>query len=71
MTRPRVRLLYGAMAVAALVYLYDPPWIGRVTSGLLAWEEDPPGTFFRWTAGRATFFVPSSVSEGRMPVSVK
>lgn len=68
MTRSRLRLLYGAMAVAALVYLYDPPWIGRVTSGLLAWEEDPPGTFFRWTAGRATLFVPSTASELTLPL---
>lgn len=68
MTRPRLRLLCAAVAVAALVHLYDPPWIGRVTSGLRAWEEDPPGTFFRWTKGRATFFVPSSASEMTLPL---
>jgi hypothetical protein len=61
-------LLYGAIAAAALVYLHDPPWLARVTSGLRTWEEDPPGTFFRWTAGRATFFVPSSASELTLPL---
>ena len=37
----------GAAAVLiasalALGYLYDPPWIGGVTSGLRPWEEGPP-----------------------------
>ena len=59
-----------ALAVAALpvVYLYDPPWIGSVTSGLRPWEQDPPGTFFRWTAGRASFYVPSSATTMIVPL---
>jgi hypothetical protein len=52
----------------ALGYLYDPPWIGGVTSGLRPWEEDPPGTLFRWTAGRATFFVPSNATTMIVPL---
>jgi hypothetical protein len=32
------------------------------------WEEDPPGTHFRWTTGRASFFVPSKASEMTVPV---
>jgi hypothetical protein len=55
-------------AAAALAYLRDPPWAGAVTSGLRPWEQDPPGTFFRWTAGRATFFVPSSASAMTLPL---
>ena len=51
-----------------LGYLHDPPWIGGVTSGLRPWEQDPPGTFFRWTAGRATFFVPSSATTMTVPL---
>ena len=51
------------VAVGLLGYLYDPPWMGGVTSGLRGWEQDPPGTFFRWTTGRATFFVPSNTSD--------
>ena len=55
-------------AIAALACLHDPPWMGGVTSGLRPWEQDPPGTFFRWTAGRATFFVPSSTSTMTLPL---
>ena len=59
----------GLLAVAgALGYLYDPPWMGGVTSGLRPWEQDPPGTLFRWTAGRATFFVPSNVATMTVPL---
>jgi hypothetical protein len=61
-------LAYAAIAVAALAYLHDPPWAGRLTSGLRSWEEDPPGTFFRWTNGRATFFVPAEASELTLPL---
>ena len=55
-------------AAAALAYLRDPLWIGDVTSGFRPWEEDPPGTVFRWTAGRATFFVPSSAATMTLPL---
>ena len=70
MTRARVS---GALALVALLlgtaaYLHDPPWIVRVTSGLRDWEEDPPGTRFRWTAGRASFFVPSDATAMTLPV---
>ena len=59
----------GALAlVAVIAYLHDPPWLGGVTSGLRTWEQDPPGTFFRWTAGRATFFVPSSATTMVLPL---
>ena len=70
MTRWRlVKSVAGALAaVVVLGYLYDPPWMGGVTSGLRPWEQDPPGTFFRWTAGRATFFVPSSATTMTVPL---
>jgi hypothetical protein len=55
-------------AVAVLGYLHDPPWMGGVTSGLRPWEQDPPGTFFRWTYGRATFFIPSNVATMTVPL---
>jgi hypothetical protein len=55
-------------AVAVVGYLYDPPWMGGVTSGLRPWEEDPPGTLFRWTAGRGTFFVPSNATSMTLPL---
>ena len=59
----------GLLVVAGVLsYLYDPPWMGGVTSGLRPWEQDPPGTLFRWTAGRATFFVPSSATTLTVPL---
>jgi hypothetical protein len=57
------RLTILLVVVVAGWYLHDPPWAGDVTSGLRPWEEDPPGTHFRWTNGRASFFVPSLASE--------
>ena len=68
MTRPMRWLVFAAIVVAALAYLRDPPWAARLTSGLRSWEEDPPGTFFRWTNGRATFFVPATASELTLPL---
>jgi hypothetical protein len=70
MTRGRwIRTAAGALAaIAVLAYLYDPPWMGGVTSGLRPWEEDPPGTLFRWTYGRATFFVPSNATTMTVPL---
>ena len=70
MTRQRwIKAVVSVLAAAAVVaYLYDPPWMGGVTSGLRPWEEDPPGTLFRWTAGRGTFFVPSSATSMTVPL---
>jgi hypothetical protein len=66
------RLLIGALALAAVTaaawYLYDPPWIANVTAGLRDIEQDADGTRFRWTAGSASFFVPSNASEIRLPM---
>ena len=65
MTRRRSILTIGcaALAVACLAYLYDPPWIEHVTTGMRRWEERPAGTRFRWTNGHASFFVPA---DGKM-----
>lgn len=54
--------------IAALAYLRDPVWIGGLTSGMRPWEQDPPGTLFRWTAGRATFFVPADATAMTLPL---
>jgi hypothetical protein len=56
------------VAAAGLAYLRDPPWIGAMTSGLGRWEEDPPGTRFRWTQGRASFFVPADAAAITIPL---
>jgi hypothetical protein len=65
----RKRLVAGAaLLVCVLAYLHDPPWLGEVTSGMRRWEEDPPGTRFRWTMGRASFFVPSDATTMTLPL---
>jgi hypothetical protein len=68
----RTSLLIAAgvaiMLTALAVYLRDPPWAGSITSGMRAWEEDPPGTRFRWTAGRASFFIPSNATTMTLPM---
>ena len=47
------------LAAAMLLFvLRDPPWLGRVTSGLSPWMHEAGGTRFRWTTGHATFYVP-------------
>ena len=56
------RVILAAVVVGALMVLRDPPWAGRIASGFRAWEEDPQGVRFRWTAGRASFFVPADAT---------
>ena len=70
MTRARLSgtLALVALLLGAAAYLYDPPWIAGVTSGFRDWEEDPPGTRFRWTTGRASFFVPSDATAMTLPM---
>jgi hypothetical protein len=67
MTRARVAVcVLGAVLLAG--YLHDPPWAGQITSGLLEWEDDAAGTLFRWTLGRASFFVPSDATAMTLPM---
>jgi hypothetical protein len=70
MTRLKsIRVAAVLLASAGLLgYLHDPPWMGGVTSGLRGWEEDPPGTMFRWTTGRATFFIPATATAMTVPL---
>ena len=59
-TRLRVGLLALAL-LAVLSYLRDPTWLLHVTSGMGQWETDERGEPYRWTQGRASFFVPADV----------
>jgi hypothetical protein len=69
MTRARLAAAVACvLLVLAIGYLRDPPWAGQVTSGMRDWEEDPPGTRFRWTTGRASFFVPSDATAMTLPL---
>ena len=55
--------IFCAVAVlAAVAYLRDPPWLLQVTSGLSKWEAGDDGIRYRWTRGRASFFVPADAS---------
>jgi hypothetical protein len=69
MSRRNAKLIAGAIVVvAALAYLYDPPWIGGVTSGMRGWDYGVPGTVFRWTNGRASLFIPSDATAVMIPL---
>ena len=70
MTRRRLAIGAGcALLIAGAVYLRDPPWAGQITSGMRGWEKDRRhGELFRWTAGRASFFVPSGASAMTLPL---
>jgi hypothetical protein len=67
--RGRLPLVLVALAMLALSawYLYDPPWLAGVTSGLLNWEEED-GRRFRWTVAHASFFVPGDASTITLPM---
>jgi hypothetical protein len=82
----RYRAIAGTLglllAVAAAIALHDPPWIGSVTAGLREWQTDEHGTRFRWTTGRASFYVPGDATAitlplrplpplGRQPISIE
>jgi hypothetical protein len=69
MSRQSTKAIAGALAMAAvLAYLYDPPWIGNVTSGMREWDYSQPGTVFRWTTGRASLFIPGDATAVMIPL---
>jgi hypothetical protein len=59
----------GALLIAGAAYLRDPPWAGQITSGMRTWEKDRRhGELFRWTTGRASFFVPREATVMTLPL---
>jgi hypothetical protein len=69
MSRRNAKVVAGGIAlVAALAYLRDPPWLGNVTSGMREWDYSESGTVFRWTAGRASLFIPSDAKFVMIPL---
>ena len=70
MTRTRLAGWAGcALLVLGASYLRDPPWVGQITSGMRGWEtERGRGTRFRWTTGRASFFVPKEATVMTLPL---
>jgi hypothetical protein len=57
----------GIALVASLIYLRDPAWMGDVTVGLRDWQESD-GVRYRWSTGRASFFVPASAIAMTLPL---
>jgi hypothetical protein len=55
------------VALAGLAYLRDPAWLVSVESGFRPWETDRDGARYRWMAGHASFFVPSSARTISIP----
>ena len=49
----------AALVVVALAWLRDPAWLATYQHGLFPAEVDAAGVTFQWTAGRASFYVPS------------
>jgi hypothetical protein len=43
-----------------LWWLRDPPFAPKADTGLRPWETAAGGMRYRWTAGRASFFVPTA-----------
>jgi hypothetical protein len=68
MRRTYLACLAATAAVAALVYLRDPPWLSTIESGFRGWEISTGGTRFRWIGGHASFFVPSDAAAIALPV---
>jgi hypothetical protein len=58
-SKPGIAAACAVLLLAAMAYLRDPPWLLNVTSGLTSWETDEQGARYRWTNGRASFFVPA------------
>jgi hypothetical protein len=56
------------LTIAALAYLYDPPWIAGMTTGFHRWEQHAAGFPFRWTNGHASFFVPADATMLTIPM---
>jgi len=44
---------------AVLWWLRDPSFAPKAETGLRPWQTAADGTRYRWTAGRASFFVPT------------
>ncbi|MEO7788953.1 MAG: hypothetical protein ABIX28_05190 [Vicinamibacterales bacterium] len=54
--------------LAALAYLRDPAWLINLDTGFRPWEQTSDGTRYRWTGGRASFFIPSTATSIDLPV---
>lgn len=66
----RAALLLALIVLVVLVaWLREPGWLRRSQTGLGPWQTNA-GMRYRWTAGRASFFVEATLREIRFPVRV-
>ena len=57
------------LAAAGLAaWLRDPAWLAGIESGVGRWERTGDGSTYRWTAGRASFFVPADLASIQVPL---
>jgi hypothetical protein len=54
--------------VGLLAWLRDPAWLAGMESGFGRWERATDGVASRWTAGRASFFVPADLQAIEIPL---
>lgn len=67
--RAWLRVGVPLLLLAAVVFwLRDPPFVRLAETGFRPWGIDERGTRFRWTSGRASFFVPSTVTMIELPL---
>jgi hypothetical protein len=67
--RARVTIALCTVLLAVLLaWLRDPPWVGRMTSGLGPFVADVDGRPVRWTRGHAVFYIPSSAATVAIPL---
>ena len=62
MTRRTVVVAIGLGVMGALLWLRDPVWLGDYTEGVTMVDEDGAGRQFRWTRGRASFYVDAAAT---------
>ena len=68
MIRLATAIVVCLATAALLAWLRDPAWIAGIESGFGRWERASDGIAYRWTAGRASFFVPSDLASIQVPL---
>ena len=59
----------AVLAIAALAYLRDPPWLISQATGLRRWEQQPGTPRYRWSGAHASFFVRADAGAFDIPLS--
>ena len=67
MKRLAITVILFVAVVVLLAWLRDPGWLAAMESGFGRWER-ADGVAYRWTAGRASFFVPADLQAVEIPL---